>query len=45
MSRYRFALRPRWILSHLFVAALVANQATYTLAVKPTRTAYEQRAG
>lgn len=24
MSRYRFALRPRWILSHLFVAALVA---------------------
>lgn len=23
MSRYRFALRPRWILSHLFVAALV----------------------
>jgi cytochrome oxidase assembly protein ShyY1 len=24
MSRYRFALRPRWILSHLFVIALVA---------------------
>ncbi len=24
MSRYRFALRPRWILSHLFVLALVA---------------------
>jgi len=24
MSRYRFALSPRWILSHLFVAALVA---------------------
>ncbi len=24
MSRYRFALRPRWIVSHLFVAVLVA---------------------
>lgn len=24
MSRYRFALRPRWILSHLFVLALVS---------------------
>lgn len=24
MSRYRFALRPRWILSHVFVLALVA---------------------
>ncbi|MEO6988794.1 MAG: SURF1 family cytochrome oxidase biogenesis protein, partial [Aquihabitans sp.] len=24
MSRYRFALRPWWILSHLFVVALVA---------------------
>lgn len=28
MSRYRFALRPRWILSHLFVGALVAAMAT-----------------
>lgn len=25
MSRYRFALRPRWIASHLFVAALVVS--------------------
>lgn len=25
MSRYRFALRPRWIVSHLFVLALVAG--------------------
>ena len=25
MSRYRFALRPRWILSHLFVIALVSS--------------------
>jgi cytochrome oxidase assembly protein ShyY1 len=24
MSRYRFALRPKWILSHLFVLALIA---------------------
>lgn len=24
MARYRFALRPRWILSHLFVVALIA---------------------
>ena len=24
MSRYRFALRPRWILSHLFVIALIS---------------------
>lgn len=31
-----------WQLVELFVAALVANQATYTLAVKPTRTAGEQ---
>ena len=23
MSRYRFALRPKWILSHIFVLALV----------------------
>src|SRR5689334_1449988 len=23
MSRYRFALKPRWILSHLFVAVMV----------------------
>ena len=28
MSRYRFALRPRWILSHLFVLALVAAMVT-----------------
>lgn len=28
MSRYRFALRPRWILSHLFVVALVAAMIT-----------------
>lgn len=28
MSRYRFALRPRWILSHLFVLALVAAMIT-----------------
>lgn len=25
MSRYRFALKPRWILSHLFVIALVSS--------------------
>lgn len=28
MSRYRFALRPRWILSHLFVLALIAAMIT-----------------
>lgn len=28
MSRYRFALRPRWILSHLFVLALVVAMAS-----------------
>ncbi len=28
MSRYRFALRPRWIASHLFVGALVAAMVT-----------------
>lgn len=28
MARYRFALRPRWILSHLFVLALVAGMVT-----------------
>lgn len=27
MSRYRFALRPRWIVSHLFVATLVVAMA------------------
>lgn len=31
-----------WQLVELFVAALVANQAAYLLAVKPTRTAVEQ---
>ena len=25
MSRYRFALRPKWLLSHLLVAALVVT--------------------
>ena len=34
-----------WQLAQLFMAALVANQATYLIGVKPTRTAYEQRAG
>lgn len=34
-----------WRLVELFLAALVANQATYLIGVKPTRTAYEQRAG
>ena len=28
MSRYRFALRPKWIVSHLFVLALVAAMIT-----------------
>lgn len=28
MTRYRFALRPRWILSHLFVLALIAGMVT-----------------
>ena len=28
MSRYRFALRPRWVLSHLFVLALAAGMIT-----------------
>jgi len=28
MTRYRFALRPKWILSHLFVLALVAAMMT-----------------
>lgn len=27
MSRYRFALRPKWIVSHLFVLAMVATMA------------------
>lgn len=31
-----------WQLVELFIAALIANQATYTLAVRPTRTAVEQ---
>ena len=31
-----------WQLARLFMAALVANQATYMLAVRPTRTAIEQ---
>lgn len=31
MSRYRFALRPRWILSHLFVLALVVGMASACL--------------
>lgn len=31
-----------WQLVELFIMALVANQATYTLAVRPTRTAVEQ---
>ncbi len=31
-----------WTLAQLFIAALVANQATYLIGVKPTRTAVEQ---
>ena len=31
-----------WQLVELFIMALVANQATYTLAVRPSRTAQEQ---
>ena len=31
-----------WQLARLFMAALVANQAAYLLAVKPSRTAVEQ---
>lgn len=31
-----------WALAQLFVTALVANQATYLLAVRPSRTAVEQ---
>ena len=31
-----------WQLVELFIMALVANQATYTLAVRPSRTAVEQ---
>lgn len=31
-----------WQLVEMFIAALIANQATYTLAVRPTRTAVEQ---
>ncbi len=33
-----------WTLVELFLAALVANQATYLLAVRPTRTGIEQQA-
>lgn len=31
-----------WLLAQLFINALVANQAAYWLAVRPTRTAAEQ---
>ena len=31
-----------WQLVELFIVAVIANQATYTLAVRPTRTAVEQ---
>ena len=31
-----------WTLAQLFIAALVANQATYLIGVKPTRTATER---
>ena len=31
-----------WQLAQLFIAALVANQATYQIGVKPSRTAVEQ---
>jgi hypothetical protein len=31
-----------WQLVELFIAAVIANQVTYTLAVRPTRTAVEQ---
>lgn len=31
-----------WQLAELFIMAVIANQATYTLAVKPTRTRDEQ---
>lgn len=31
-----------WLVVRLFLAALVANQATYLISVKPTRTAIEQ---
>ena len=31
-----------WQLAQLFMAALVANQATYLIGVKPSRTAVEQ---
>ena len=31
-----------WLLAQLFINALVANQATYFIAVRPTRTAAEQ---
>ena len=31
-----------WTLAQLFIAALVANQATYLIGVKPSRTAAEQ---
>ena len=30
-----------WQLAQLFMVALIANQATYTIAVRPTRTAAE----
>ena len=32
-----------WLVVRLFMAAMVANQATYLIAVKPTRTVTEQR--
>lgn len=31
-----------WLLAQLFISAVVANQATYLVAVRPTRTAMEQ---
>ena len=31
-----------WLLAQLFISAVVANQATYLVAVRPSRTAMEQ---
>lgn len=32
-----------WLVVRLFLAAMVANQATYLVAVRPTRTVFERR--